>query len=325
MTVESKEFLDIIGGLSLAEEHQILDNWNAELFVGNNYQYYKSKWRDKLERQNFASWNWSAFFFPVYWLAYRKMYLEAFLYGVISLFTVIIPGSGLILHIVVGIFANSYYRKKGLKIIVQTSGMTEGEAGQYISRHGGTSVLSIFITILITVFLSSAIIAGIVFFPTGEKEIHSQTMQSETFIENDLAFSFPNDWKLNEKENPFDLQCFSRSEELTTGVFVYEKIDFAENVSPEDVLALQIDDIQSLRKNFRFIEELKDSEIGDKRIKTVVYSGEKNGIKYYYVFSLVEFKEFEKFAVIVQTCIPSNFEKYKSTLDEIVNSCAPLQ
>jgi len=180
LTVESKEFLNKAGGLSMTEEHKILDDWSTELFVGNNYEYYKNKWRDKPERQNFASWNWLAFLFPVYWLAYRKMYLEAFLYGVLSLLSVIIPGSGLILRIVVGIYANSYYRKKGMRIITQTSGMTDGEAGLYISKHGGTSVLSIFITILITVSLAIAVIAGIVFFPTGEKETYSQTAQSES-------------------------------------------------------------------------------------------------------------------------------------------------
>ncbi len=62
----------------MTEEHKILDDWSTELFVGNNYEYYKNKWRDKPERQSFSSWNWPAFLFPVYWLAYRKMYLEAF-------------------------------------------------------------------------------------------------------------------------------------------------------------------------------------------------------------------------------------------------------
>ncbi|MDR0924996.1 MAG: DUF2628 domain-containing protein [Hungatella sp.] len=320
----------------MTEEQKILDDWSIELFVGNNYEYYKNKWRDKPERQSFSSWNWPAFLFPVYWLAYRKMYLEAFLYVVISLFSVIIPGSGLIIRILVGIFANSYYRKKGMKIIVQTSGMTAGEAEQYISRHGGTSVLSIFVTILISVSLAIAVIAGIAFFSAGEKgesgdlrfasERNQETdNENLTFTTNDLVFSFPNDWKLNEEENPFDLQCFSRFEDLSTGVFVYDNMDLGENASPEDILALQIDNMQSLRENYKFIEETKDAEIGDKRIKTVVYSGEQDGVKNYYVFSLVEFKEFEKFAVILQTCIPSSFEKYKSTLDEIVSSCAPIQ
>lgn len=45
------------------EEHQILDDWSAEIFVENNYEYYKNKWRDKPGRQNFASWNWPAFLF----------------------------------------------------------------------------------------------------------------------------------------------------------------------------------------------------------------------------------------------------------------------
>lgn len=309
----------------MTEEHKILDDWSTELFVGNNYEYYKNKWRDKPERQSFSSWNWPAFLFPVYWLAYRKMYLEAFLYVVISLFSVIIPGSGLIIRILVGIFANSYYRKKGMKIIVQTSGMTAGEAEQYISRHGGTSVLSIFITILISVSLAIAVIVGIAFYPTEENEIFSQTAESKSFTANDLVFSFPDDWKLYEEENPYDLQCVSRFEDLSTGVFVYEKTDLSESASPEDFLTYHIDDIQSKRKNFKFIEEIKDVEIGDKRIKTVVYSGDLDSVKYYYVFSLVEFKEFEEFAVTLQACFPSNFEKNKSTLDEIISSCVPVQ
>ena len=141
------------------------------------------------------------------------------------------------------------------------------------------------------------------------------------FATNKLEFSFPNDWKLNDKENPFDLQCFSRFKDFTTGVYVYDKMDIAEGGSAEDKLDYHIDNIQSIRENFKLIEVTKDIDTGDKRIKTIVYSGEKDSEKNYYVFSLVEFKEFEKFAVILQTCVPSNFEKNKSTLDEIVSSC----
>lgn len=308
----------------MTEEHQIISDWSIELFVGKNYEYYKSKWHNKQKFENFASWNWPAFFFPVYWLAYRKMYLEAFIYGVLSLFLVIIPGSGLILHIVTGIFANSYYHKKWLKIVAKTSKMTESELKQYISKHSGTSILSIFITILVIIFLASAVIAGIAFLPTGENQIQSQSVEFKTFTTNDFVFSFPKDWELNKEKNPFELECISQSKDLVTGIFVYEKIDLAENTSPEDIMALQIDNIQSMNKNVKFIEEIKDETIGDKRIKTVVYSDEDDGIRYYYILSLVEFKEFEKFAIILQTCIPSNFEKYKSTLEEIVSSCTRL-
>ncbi|MHC1747227.1 MAG: DUF2628 domain-containing protein [Cellulosilyticaceae bacterium] len=308
----------------MEEENQIVNDRSMELFVGNNYEYYKNKWHNKQNFENFASWNWPAFFFPVYWLAYRKMYLEAFLYGLLSLFFMIIPGSGLILHIVSGIFTNSYYHKNWLKIVAKTSKMTESESEQYISKHGGTSVLNIFITILVTIFLASAIVAGVAFLPTEENKIQSEIVELKTFKTNDLTFSFPNDWKLNEDENPYELECISQSGNLVTGIFVYEKIDFAKNTIPEDILDLQIDEIQLMSKNIKFIEKIKDEVIGDKRIKTVIYSSEEDGMKYYYILSLVEFKEFEKFTIIVQTCMPSDFEKYKSTLGDIVSSCTRL-
>lgn len=152
----------------MTEKHQIFDDRNAELFVGDNYQYYKNQWCDKMEQQNFTSWNWPAFFFSIYWLAYRKMYLEAFLFGLLSFFTAIIPGGGLVLHILVGIYANSYYRNKEKKIIAQIPQMTQWEAVQYIKKHGGTNVLGIFVTLLITIFLAAAVITGIIFFATGE-------------------------------------------------------------------------------------------------------------------------------------------------------------
>nr|WP_314461306.1 DUF2628 domain-containing protein [uncultured Clostridium sp.] len=309
----------------MAGEQQIFDDRDAELFVGDNYQYYKNQWHDNKEQQNFKSWNWSAFFFPIYWLAFRKMYLEAFLFGLLSFFTAIIPGGGLVLHILVGIYANSYYRNKEKKIIAQTSQMTQWEAVQYIKKHGGTNVLGIFVTLLITVSLAAAVIAGIAFFPTGEEEIHSRLVRSKTFTTDNFSFTFPNDWKREKESNFLDLRCFTYDEELFTGVIDCDKADFAENISPEDALTLYIDEVQSQSDNPEFIEVMKDEEVEKKRIKTVLYSGEVDGYKYYYILSLAEFKDFEKFAIIIQGTSPSRFEKYKSTFEDIVTSCQRVQ
>ncbi|WP_349674842.1 DUF2628 domain-containing protein [Lacrimispora sp.] len=167
----------------MTEEQQKTYERKAELFVGENYGYYEKQWRGRMMQQNFSSWNWAAFFFPLYWLVYRKMYLEGFLFGVITLFTPIIPGSGLILHILVGVYANSYYRKKELKVLAQTPQLTEWEAIQYIKKHGGTNVLGIFIALLITVFLAfSVFVSGFALFPAGEKENKLQSVQYKTLL-----------------------------------------------------------------------------------------------------------------------------------------------
>jgi len=136
-----------------------------------------------------------------------------------------------------------------------------------------------------------------------------------------FSLSFPSGWKLYEKENPFDLQCFSAQEDLMTAVFVFDRRDIAEATAAEDIFALQVDDLRSKRENFNLIEETKDAADGGRRIKTVVYSGEKGVERNYYIFSLVEFDDSDEFAVVLQTCFPSAWDGGKAVLEEIVSSC----
>jgi len=140
-----------------------------------------------------------------------------------------------------------------------------------------------------------------------------------------FSFSFPPSWKLNEKENPYDLQCLSAQEDLVTGVFVFDRRDIAEDTAAEDIFALQIDDLRSKRENFSLIEETKDATDGGSRIKTVVYAGEKDVQKYYYIFSLVEFDDSDAFAVVLQSCFPSAWDENKAVLEEIVSSCKTVR
>ncbi|MCL2301527.1 MAG: hypothetical protein FWC27_15410 [Firmicutes bacterium] len=140
-----------------------------------------------------------------------------------------------------------------------------------------------------------------------------------------FSFSFPPGWKLNEKENPYDLQCISLKDDLVTGVFVIDRRDIAEATTAEDIFALQIDDLRSKRQNFSLVEETKDAADGGRRIKTVVYAGEKDVQKNYYIFSLVEFDDSDEFAVVIQTCFPSAWDEKKAVLEEIVGSCKTVR
>ncbi|NNJ31066.1 DUF2628 domain-containing protein [Lacrimispora defluvii] len=308
----------------MTEEQRNAYERKAELFVGENYVYYEKQWRGRMIQQNFSSWNWAAFFFPLYWLVYRKMYFEGFVFGVISLFGMIFPGIGLILHILVGIYANSYYRKMELRVLAQTSQLTEWEATQYIKKHGGTNVLGIFIALIIEVILASVFI-GIAFISSVKNEINPQFVQSKTFTTDNFSFTFPSEWKQDTDATYLDLNCYSDNEQLLTGVLDYDKADFADNISPEDALTLYINKLQTHCDNFQFIENLKDETVENRRIKTVLYSGDTDGYKYYYAVSLAEFKDFEKFAIIVESALPSQYKKHKSTFIDIVDSCQPVQ
>ena len=49
------------------------------LFIGNNKEYYLTKWQRAEEGSRKYSWNWAAFFLGIGWMAYRKMYKNAWL------------------------------------------------------------------------------------------------------------------------------------------------------------------------------------------------------------------------------------------------------
>jgi len=55
------------------------DSELTQLFVGDKYPYYATKWQRAQENHRNYSWNWAAFFFGVGWMAYRKMYRNAWL------------------------------------------------------------------------------------------------------------------------------------------------------------------------------------------------------------------------------------------------------
>ncbi len=138
-----------------------------------------------------------------------------------------------------------------------------------------------------------------------------------------FKFDFPRDWKVRTKENPFDLQCVSRQEDATTGIFVFSREDIGDDGSADDIFKAQIEDLRSKRKGFKLIETARPLNTGGKKIKTSVYSGTRNGMKNYYIFSLIEFEKYDKFAVVLQTCFPSDYVKYGPVLKEIVESCKP--
>lgn len=132
---------------------------------------------------------------------------------------------------------------------------------------------------------------------------------------------FPAGWHKNEKENPYDLQCFSKYERMTTGVFLFLKEDLAEDLTARDLLDLQIDDLRSKRKNFKIKEKELVVQENGKKLTTIVYSGEKGPSRYYYRFTLVEFDDDPKMILVVlQVAIPSYWGKHKPILEGITES-----
>jgi hypothetical protein len=136
-----------------------------------------------------------------------------------------------------------------------------------------------------------------------------------------VEFAFPAGWYKNQKEHPFDLQCFSRDERMNTGVFLLKKEDLAQDAVPRELFELQIQDLQSKRKNFTVVEEEQVVQLEGKRLTTVVYAGEKDSSRDYYRFTLVEFTENPKLIpIVLQVSIPSYWQENKPVLESITAS-----
>ena len=136
-----------------------------------------------------------------------------------------------------------------------------------------------------------------------------------------VELKFPAGWYKNEKDNPYDLQCFSKNDRLTTGVFLFMKGDLATDSNPQDVFKLQIDDLRSKRKHFKILKQKEIVHLEKKTLTTIVYSGDKGSLKYYYRYTLIEFSEnVGDIVVVLQVAIPSEWDRCKPILEEITKS-----
>lgn len=142
-----------------------------------------------------------------------------------------------------------------------------------------------------------------------------------------IEFTFPPGWHRNKESNPYELHCFSKDEDMVTGVFVFKKEDLAATSTPIDILNRQIEDMQSKRRNFKVREPLSRSEKGDSVFTTVTYVGEKDFFsKNHYKFTLIEFKsDANRFAVVLQVGLPGDWKDAKPILEGITNSARPLR
>lgn len=123
------------------------NEYNAELarFIGENSQYYISKFNEMKRENKQTTWNWSAFLFTAYWLIYRKMYAQGVAVMAISFVISLIGGGlsfllGLALDIAIGLYGNYIYEKQLQKCIAQSKNINEPYKTQYIAKNTGTNI-----------------------------------------------------------------------------------------------------------------------------------------------------------------------------------------
>ena len=162
---------------------------------------------------------------------------------------------------------------------------------------------------------------------TGCDATHSRDRSPVSFVTDyaPISFTFPAGWKLNPRDNPFDLQVFSKFEKFNTGVFVFKDTDLTDDSAPLDIFKRQIDDLGSKRDNFRELEPIRTSTLDDRTITSHTFVGEKDAAEMCYHFSLIEFGDDKsKFAVTYQIAGRNHWPKIKTVFEQIISSATPL-
>ncbi len=158
-------------------------------FVGPKFEHYLRKWHPRLEDPaGDAGISWVAFFIPVWWLGYRKLYAAVFLYAILTiavklgLQAIFIHGLGqpdaplpalavawLLIQVACLLYGNAWYLRHAQHEIASLKhrGAKGGELLQQIARRGGTSVLGIVLAMFISGMMSivGAVVAISLGFP----------------------------------------------------------------------------------------------------------------------------------------------------------------
>ena len=118
----------------------IFDNEILEAFIQNNVDYFKTQF-EKIENGNKITWNWWGFFLPTIYLLYRRVYVLGLLIFLIGIFTIKIPFAGIVLGIVVGMFANYWIYQDYKKSLIKAQKRTKDkeEIINIIEKEGGVS------------------------------------------------------------------------------------------------------------------------------------------------------------------------------------------
>ncbi|SFE72368.1 DUF2628 domain-containing protein [Peptostreptococcus sp. D1] len=148
------------GSNAPAPKSKVKEMEDLELFVGKNTQYYEPRFEKYRDTDSKVGWNWVAFFFPVMWLCYRKMYAYAIGYFVLInaisqsyhfIENGVIPNFRLVIWLVFPLFANYIYYRFAKKRVEACDGIiNEEERKEKISALGGTNGWAVVIAIVLS-------------------------------------------------------------------------------------------------------------------------------------------------------------------------------
>ena len=114
------------------------------LFIQNNENFYKRKFKKMDETGKSVSWNWAAFFMGIYWMVYRKMYFKAGAFLLLSMVASYTPYIGSILNLCVlfgiAVYANALYKDHVENSIKKECILFPEKKEEALEKIGGTNL-----------------------------------------------------------------------------------------------------------------------------------------------------------------------------------------
>ena len=114
------------------------------LFIQNNGNFYKRKFKKMDDTGKSVSWNWAAFFMGIYWMVYRKMYFKAGAFLLLSMVASYTPYIGSILNLCVlfgiAVYANALYKDHVENSIKKVSILFPEKKEEALEKIGGTNL-----------------------------------------------------------------------------------------------------------------------------------------------------------------------------------------
>lgn len=212
--------------ISFEEQHQV---------VQTNTSYYDLKWGSVKKPAKENTWNWAAFFFTTFWLAYRKMYKPFFVLGLIEILwiipyylTDIPPWAGIIFYLVISLVVgwngNRWYYIHTSQVLKQAQVLPESLKDSYLQTKGGKHIGIMFglnALLLVFCFVSDM---GLSYLPT-ETNVKDVVRLSDEGITLEVFTDNPK-WQYVKKEDRYHVMEFtgydySKKEHVRIVFYVY--------------------------------------------------------------------------------------------------------
>lgn len=140
----------------------------------------------------------------------------------------------------------------------------------------------------------------------------------------DIGFSFPKGWKAVKDKTPYDLQ-YTNGQSYAS-VFAFNPEDLAQGQTPADIFRQQREALAGKRKNVEFLSEQTVADDANTRIRSVLFSGEKDGSLNHYYCNLVELKAQPRvFAWLLFSATPSVAKRNMDVWKTIAASARPAK